>query len=280
MIEILMYVALGFLLASLAAVLLAPPLWRRAVRLTTRRLETTMPMSLADIQADKDELRATYAIKIRQLELALEKYKDEAARNLIERNRAKVTVDRLDDEIKSLEMRLMARGNEASVLKQNVEGHIPKLEGQLAKAREAIAARDREIHKLKNAVRAHGEVVQDLAGADADMSSGGDLAALRADNERLRQALEESGNAGSEAQLRVEIRSLADRLMEAPDDSLASLAGEAPAKKKRNSKRSAAKKSGTPKERTEAGRPLDPSKPPPRRSLTERLKAMAGSAAD
>ena len=136
MIQIIMFVALGFLLASLVAVLLAPPLWRRAVRLTTRRLETTMPMSVADIQADKDELRAEFAIKMRQLELSLEKSKEEAARNLVERNRAKVTVDRLNEDIKALKQQLAARGNEASVLQQNVEGHIPRLEAQVAKARE------------------------------------------------------------------------------------------------------------------------------------------------
>jgi len=279
MIEILMFVALGFLLASLVAVLLAPPLWRRAVRLTTRRLETTMPMSAADIQADKDELRAEFAIKLRQLELSLEKSKEEAARNLVERNRAKVTVDRLNEEIKSLKRQLAARGNEASVLKQNVEGHIPRLEAQVAKAREAIAARDREIHKLKNALRSHGGGGQDGAASGA----AGDLDALLAENARLKQALKESGQAGSDAELRAEIRTLADRLMEAPSGTLSTIAGEKAAKPRRARKRAPAKKSMPRKdakdqqgsEQSAAGASASPKK-----SLTDRLKSMATSDVD
>ena len=58
MIDIGMYVALGFLLASLLALMVAPAFWRRAVRLTKRRVEMTMPMSASDIQADKDKLLA------------------------------------------------------------------------------------------------------------------------------------------------------------------------------------------------------------------------------
>ena len=52
MIDIGMYVALGFLLASLLALMVAPAFWKRAVRLTSRRIEMTMPMSAVDIQAD------------------------------------------------------------------------------------------------------------------------------------------------------------------------------------------------------------------------------------
>ena len=67
MIDIGMYVALGFLLASLLALIVAPAFWRRAVRLTKRRIEMTMPMSASDIQADKDQLRAEFAIELRRV---------------------------------------------------------------------------------------------------------------------------------------------------------------------------------------------------------------------
>src|SRR6185369_7625583 len=73
MINALMFGALGFFLGCLLALMLAPPLWNRAVKLTTRKLEATMPMSLNDIQADKDQLRAEFAIELRKVEVALEK---------------------------------------------------------------------------------------------------------------------------------------------------------------------------------------------------------------
>src|SRR3990172_7425948 len=84
MIDIGIYVALGFLGASLLALMLVPALWNRAVRLTSKKLESTMPMSVADIQADKDQLRAEYAIRLRRVEMALDKAKDKAIREQVE----------------------------------------------------------------------------------------------------------------------------------------------------------------------------------------------------
>ena len=84
MIDALLFGALGFLLGCLLALALAPPLWKRAVKLTTRRLEATMPMTLNDIQADKDQQRAAFAIELRKVEVALDKAREKAARELIE----------------------------------------------------------------------------------------------------------------------------------------------------------------------------------------------------
>ena len=63
-----MLVALGFLVASLLGLLLASAFWSRAVRLTTKRLKRSMPVSEAEIKADRDRLRAEHAIKVHKLE--------------------------------------------------------------------------------------------------------------------------------------------------------------------------------------------------------------------
>lgn len=84
MLQIIMLVALGFLAAMLFALMLAPLLWRRAVRLTTRRIQGTTPLSMSDIQADKDQLRAEFAMSTRKLEMAVESLKDRANNQLIE----------------------------------------------------------------------------------------------------------------------------------------------------------------------------------------------------
>jgi DNA repair exonuclease SbcCD ATPase subunit len=68
MILAIMYSALGFLLATLLALLILPAVWRRAVRLTTKRIEGAIPVSMAEIQADKDQLRAEFAMSARRLE--------------------------------------------------------------------------------------------------------------------------------------------------------------------------------------------------------------------
>lgn len=67
-IESIMYFALGLCIAGLLALMIMPAVWRRAVRLTKKRIEAATPMTMAEFRADKDQLRAEFAVKIRQLE--------------------------------------------------------------------------------------------------------------------------------------------------------------------------------------------------------------------
>ncbi|MEW6438421.1 MAG: hypothetical protein AB1508_14775 [Pseudomonadota bacterium] len=66
-----MIFALGFLVAGLIALAFAPVFWRRALRLTRRRLETQVPLSVEEILADRDHLRAEFAVEQRRLEMRL-----------------------------------------------------------------------------------------------------------------------------------------------------------------------------------------------------------------
>ena len=67
MIEPIMFFGLGFLAASLLGLIIVPFVHGRAVRLTVRRLEAATPLSMAEIQADKDQLRAEFARATAQL---------------------------------------------------------------------------------------------------------------------------------------------------------------------------------------------------------------------
>ena len=69
MIEPTMYLGIGFLVASLLGLVLIPLVHARAVRLTMRRMEAATPLSMAEIQADKDQLRAEFAMSTRRLEM-------------------------------------------------------------------------------------------------------------------------------------------------------------------------------------------------------------------
>lgn len=80
MVETAMLVIAGFLAAGLLALSLAPLLWHRAVRLTERRVRASTPLSMAEIQADKDRLRAEFALRQRHLENAIEKLREDNAR--------------------------------------------------------------------------------------------------------------------------------------------------------------------------------------------------------
>src|SRR5882672_59075 len=82
MIEPIMFFGIGFLVASLFGLVLIPLVHNRAVRLTMRRLEAATPLSMAEIQADKDQLRAEFAMSTRRLELSVEHMKTKTTSQL------------------------------------------------------------------------------------------------------------------------------------------------------------------------------------------------------
>ncbi|MCC6947709.1 MAG: hypothetical protein IT539_08075 [Bradyrhizobiaceae bacterium] len=99
MIEAIMFFALGFLAASLIALVLLSAVWHRAVRLTTRRIEGAIPVSMAEIQADKDQLRAEFAMSTRRLETSVEQLKLKTTEQLAEIGRKSETIRLLKAEV-------------------------------------------------------------------------------------------------------------------------------------------------------------------------------------
>jgi hypothetical protein len=186
MIDIGMYVALGFLLASLLALMVAPAFWRRAVRLTRRRIETTMPMSSTEIQADKDQLRAEFAIELRRVEVALEKAKEKAARELVEANKRRVEISEIKTELEGARNRLQERDNANRVLEQTIRRRLPELEGRLKAAKQAMAELEAANAELRNTAGSQAEA---LKFARTTLNS------QRGDIDQLRGALE--GDAAS-----------------------------------------------------------------------------------
>lgn len=84
MIESIMYLGIGFLAASISVLAVVPIVHTRAVRLTTRQLADTMPSSVAEIAADKDLLRAEFAMSTRTLEMKVDQLKGKGANQLLE----------------------------------------------------------------------------------------------------------------------------------------------------------------------------------------------------
>ena len=181
MVDIGLYVVLGFLAASLLALMLVPSFWNRAVRLTRRRIEATMPMSVADIQADKDQLRAQFAIELRRLEVRLDRARDKAARELVETNKRRVEIARLRSDADGLKGRLQERDNANRVLEQTIRRRLPELESRVKSAKEAIAALEGSNHDLRNANLSQAEALK-LARATINVQ--------RSDVDQLRATLE------------------------------------------------------------------------------------------
>jgi chromosome segregation ATPase len=143
-----MLAGLGFLTAALLTVFLSPLYRRRVERLTTNALKRAMPLTEAEIRADKDRLRAEYAIRIHKLEMKLEEGAEASARQMVEINRRDATISALEGEVSQQRASLEEHENARRVLEQTIMDRLPKVESRLAEARKLLFQRDREIVSL------------------------------------------------------------------------------------------------------------------------------------
>jgi chromosome segregation ATPase len=99
MIEPIMYLAIGFLVSMLFGLMIVPLVHNRAVRLTTRRMEAATPLSMAEIQADKDQLRAEFAMSARRLEMSVDQLKNKTTSQLAELGKKSDAINRMKLEL-------------------------------------------------------------------------------------------------------------------------------------------------------------------------------------
>ena len=97
-IENIMYFALGLLVAGLFALIIMPAVWRRAVRLTKKRIEAATPITMAEFRADKDQLRAEFALSTRRLEMNVEALRRRLSEQLRDINRKRSEVGAIKGE--------------------------------------------------------------------------------------------------------------------------------------------------------------------------------------
>jgi len=99
MIELIMYFGIGFLVATLLGLLFIPLVHNRAVRLTMKRLEASTPLSITEIRADKDQLRAEFAVSTRRLEMRIEKLKAQTTTQLAEHGKKTDAINQFKKEL-------------------------------------------------------------------------------------------------------------------------------------------------------------------------------------
>jgi hypothetical protein len=99
MIESIMYFGIGFLVSALLGLLFIPAVHNRAVRLTMKRLEASTPMSITEIRADKDQLRAEFAMSSRRLEMRIERLKAQTTTQLADLGKKTDIINQLKKEL-------------------------------------------------------------------------------------------------------------------------------------------------------------------------------------
>lgn len=118
---------LGFLGAVLLALMIAPAIWRRAVVLTRHRIESSVPLTMSEILADKDRLRAEFAMSTRRLELNMESLKEQAAEQLIELNRKRDEMLSLEGDNAEMSLRIVELETQVTQLRDGLKKNEDKL---------------------------------------------------------------------------------------------------------------------------------------------------------
>jgi len=151
MIEPIMYLAIGFLVSMLCGLMIVPLVHNRAVRLTTRRLEAATPLSMAEIQADKDQLRAEFAMSARRLEMSVEQLKSKTTSQLAELGKKTDAINRMKLELGEKNATIFALEAREKAVKDQMrateEEFVSKTEA-LRSAEQALTGKQGELARL------------------------------------------------------------------------------------------------------------------------------------
>jgi len=156
MIEPIMYLAIGFLISMLFGLMIVPLVHNRAVRLTTRRMEAATPLSMAEIQADKDQLRAEFAMSARRLEMSVDQLKNKTTSQLAELGKKSDAINRMKIEL-----------GEKNATIFSLEAREKAMKEQLRATEEEFAAKTESLRTAETALR---EKQGDLAKLSAELS--------------------------------------------------------------------------------------------------------------
>lgn len=148
MVQSVLFFVLGFLCAGFLALMVAPAIWRRAVTLTRRRVESSIPLTQTEIQADKDRIRAEYAMTTRRLEISVKALREKAAEQLVEINRGREAMKGLAVERTDKNQALTDLGAKNEALRQR-EGELQQLSERLKETERKLEKRALELQKLE-----------------------------------------------------------------------------------------------------------------------------------
>jgi chromosome segregation ATPase len=153
MVEPIMYLAIGFLISMLCGLMVLPLVHNRAVRLTVKRMEAATPLSMAEIQADKDQLRAEFAMSARRLEMSVEQLRNKTTSQLAELGKKTDAINRMKAELSEKNatiFSLEAREKSVKDQLQATETDFTAKTEALRLAETTLADRQGDLAKLNN----------------------------------------------------------------------------------------------------------------------------------
>lgn len=149
MVQSVLFFVLGFLCAGFLALMIAPAIWRRAVALTRKRIEASIPLTQTEILADKDRVRAEYAMSTRRLEISVKALREKVAEQLVEISRGHEAMKGLAIERMEKNQVLSELGATSEMLRQR-EDELHRLSDRLKETERKLEKRALELEKLES----------------------------------------------------------------------------------------------------------------------------------
>lgn len=192
-IENIMYFVLGVLSAGLVTLIVMPAVWKRAVRLTKKRIEAATPITMAEFRADKDQLRAEFALSTRRLEINVEALRRRLADQLRDINRKKTELGGMKGERDShLQIVRELEEREAELRRRILE-----LEKESVDLAQRLRMRDREFADKVSQLEAARETIRGNAPRSFDVDGKTLSGDYNTDVDELLQKLEIEGKRAS-----------------------------------------------------------------------------------
>jgi chromosome segregation ATPase len=149
-IEQAMYFALGFLVAGLFTLMFLPAFWRRAMRLSMRRLQMMAPMSMEQVIAERDLLRAEASAKYRQLEQSMQAVQQTKAEDMLTIGRHAARIADLDKNLKEQQAKTFDAEERLRHAEQMIKEGADLLSSTEAALHEMTERAERNVERLRN----------------------------------------------------------------------------------------------------------------------------------
>jgi DNA repair exonuclease SbcCD ATPase subunit len=206
--ETVMLVALGFVAALMVSLLVIRALWSYAVGLGRRRVERRAPSHIAELKADRDRLKAEFAMQGRRLQLRLDDLKTRMAEQMAEASRNRNRMEQLAADLASRDAEIGKRDAEIEALKaqaDSLERELTQRTEMTQAARDDLREREDEIASLRaqlmaaqagmgeqlRVADASGSPLSASPGSPAAQASNADPALLNEAELRLRKRIDE-----------------------------------------------------------------------------------------
>lgn len=211
MIDYLLVFALGVSVTLLLALIVTPAIYRRVVYLTEKRMRATVPLTTAEVRAERDVARAAFAMENRKLSVELDRRRERITALMVETDRLGRAVAMLEAKGRDQAHQIEHMNSEAGDLRSEVkdgEERIERLKDALARTEDVVSVQERRLADMAARIErleADADAARiDLATRETEVESlKAQIGTLRDERAKLRDDVKKAEEGARETALRL-----------------------------------------------------------------------------